>query len=469
MRKRIVLCLNPPGDKRYLRDNYCSHASKAHYYWHPYDLLVQAGVLGERHEVLGLDANVKGYSFEKTHRLLAERRFDAVLVLSGAVSWREDFRFVEELARGRPGLFVCLTGDLGIARSTELLEEYAWMDSVLLDFTVDSLSRHLAGEVSPGEELLDYAYRHDGRILDSGKDKKMRTIRLPVPRYDLFPTRDYTHPCARRYPFASVMTDFGCPYTCTFCITGQLGYKLRDLDNVMQELHWLKRRGFRELYVKDSTFGVHKKHHNELLDRMIAERLDFSWFTLSRANVLSEPLIEKMARAGCHTVQIGVESVDEEILKNVRKGIRVSQVVEIFRLLRKHGIRTLAHFTLGFPGETEESALRTIEFAKLLDSDFASFNIATPRLGTPYREQAIAEGWTDPEMDVLDNSLAFPQINMPQLSAEELWRLRSRAVRQFHLRPRYLWRTLRNTGSSRELLSHLRQGVYLFSGLLRGG
>ncbi|MBE7558365.1 radical SAM protein [bacterium] len=469
MAKRIVLCLNPPGDKRYLRDNYCSHASKAHYYWHPYDLLVQAGVLGQKHEVLGLDANVRGYSFQKTHQILANQPFDAILFLTGAVSWKEDFRFVHELVVRRPGLFVCTTGDIGIARSTQLLEQYPWIDSVLMDFTVDSLSRHLAGEIEPGEELLDYAYRHDGAIVDTGKDKKMRRIELPFPRYDLFPSRHYTHPCARRYPFASIMTDFGCPYTCTFCITGQLGYKLRDLDNVLSEMHWLWDQGYRELYVKDSTFGVHKKHHNELLDRMMAEGLAFSWFTLSRANVLNEALIEKMARAGCHTVQIGVESVDEEILKNVRKGIKVSQVMEVFQLCRKHGIRTLAHFTIGFPGETEESALRTIEFAKVLDSDFASFNIATPRLGTPYRDQAIAEGWTDPGLDVLDNSLQFPQINMPQLSAADLWRLRSRAVREFHLRPHYLWRTLKNAASSRELLSHLRQGYYLFAGLLRGG
>ena len=469
MEKRPILCLNPPGDKRYLRDNYCSHASKAHYYWHPYDLLVQAAVLGERHEVDGLDANVHGYSPERTYKILKDRKFDAILFLTGSVSWHEDFPFIQRLKAERPGLFVCATGDIGIARSSQMLEQYPWIDSVLMDFTVDSLSRHLSGEYEPGEEMLDYAYRHDGALLDTGKDKKMRRIRLPFPRYDLFPSRDYTHPCARQTPFASIMTDFGCPYTCTFCITGQLGYKLRELDNVIDEMRWLHGQGYRELYVKDSTFGVHKKHHTELLERMIEEKFNFGWFTLSRANVLNEDLIARMARAGCHTIQIGVESVDEEILRNVKKGIKVTQVVEVFRLCRQHGIRTLAHFTIGFPGETETSALRTIEFAKVLDSDFASFNIATPRLGTPYRDQAIAEGWTDPDVDVLDNSLAFPQISMPDLSARDLWRLRSRAVREFHLRPRYLWRTLKNTSSPHELVSHLRQGVWLFSGLLRGG
>jgi tRNA A37 methylthiotransferase MiaB len=472
MTSKRVLCLNPPGRERYLRDNYCSHASKAHYYWHPYDLLVASAILGQHHEALGLDANVKQYSPKKTHTILAGMHYDTLLFLTGAVSWLEDFAFVRELKERNPDLFVCATGDLVISQGRQLLEQHPWIDSILLDFTSDSLSRHLQGlqTYTPGEAMADYVYRHDGDIVDGGKSKKMREFELPLPRYDLFPSRDYTHPLARRRPFASIMTDFGCPYTCTFCITGTMGYKVRTVDNVMEELRWLKSQGIRELYVKDSTFGVHKKHHNALLDGMIEENMDFGWFGLSRANVLDEELLAKMSRAGCHTIQIGVESVDETILENIQKGVSTQQVIDVFKLCRQYRIRTLAHYAIGFPGETEDSALRTIEFAKQLDSDFASFNVATPRPGTAYREQAIAEGWTDAQLEVLDNSLAFPQIDMPQLSAVQLQKLRSRAIREFHLRPRYLWRTLRDGCSSpRRLLAHIREGLYLFSGMLRGG
>jgi radical SAM superfamily enzyme YgiQ (UPF0313 family) len=122
---------------------------------------------------------------------------------------------------------------------------------------------------------------------------------------------------------------------------------------------------------------------------------------------------------------------------------------------------------LGLPGDTEEKIERTVDFALELDTEFASFNVAMPRMGTPFRTEAINEGLITNETTVLDNSRAMPVYDLPGLSREKLWRLRNRAIRRFHLRPSYLWRRLTGVRSLHELLVLFREGFALLASTLR--
>jgi radical SAM superfamily enzyme YgiQ (UPF0313 family) len=225
--------------------------------------------------------------------------------------------------------------------------------------------------------------------------------------------------------------------------------------------------GITEAWVKDLTFGSNRKHAVEFCNAMIARNLNYSWVCLSRVNVVDEELLQLMKSAGCHTIQFGVESGDEQILEQYAKGIRKEQVVKIFTFCRKIGIRTLAHFMLGLPGETEQSALKTIEFAKQIQPDFASFNIAVPRMGTKFRQEAIEMGWTSEDADVLDNTAAFPVLETPTMPKEKLWQLRNYAIRSFHLRPGYLWHRLVSVQTPYELSTLFREGLSLVASTLR--
>jgi len=459
--KKKILLLNPPGDQPYLRDYYCSHASKAHYYWHPFDLLVQSGILGLEHEVQALDAMVPRRSKAEARRQLLQLNFDVVLVLSGAVSLVEDFEFIQSV----PGLTektLIATGDTFLYHSPQLMEKYPFIDAVLLDFTSRSLLPWLRGE-APGAPLPNLIYRQGDRLIDGGRQIENPEFQLPLPHYEIFPWKKYRIPHGRSFPFGSVITDFGCPFNCNFCVSADLPYKRRDIGNVMRELHYLRSLGIRELWIKDVTFGGHKRHHRQLCEAMIEENLDFGWVCLSRVDVMNEGMLDLMARAGCHTIQFGVESPTKEILEYIHKQISGEQVKEIFQICRRMGIRTLAHYVLGFPGETRQTAEATIRYAIELDSDFASFNVATPKVGTAFREEAIARGWIEESLDTaLDNSLARPVMDVGTISPEEVWRMRNRAIARFHLRPRYIWRTLRNSRSLKEVLNHAKEATSLF-------
>ena len=163
-----ILLLNPPGDQPYLRDYYCSHASKARYYWHPFDLLAQSGIVGLEHDVQALDAAVLRLSKAEARAHLLERSFDVVLVLSGAVSLAEDFEFLQSV----PGLTektLIATGDSFLYHGPQLMEKYPFLDALLLDFTSRSLLPWLRGEAA-GAPLPNLVYRgDDGALVDGGR------------------------------------------------------------------------------------------------------------------------------------------------------------------------------------------------------------------------------------------------------------------------------------------------------------
>ncbi|MFH1741405.1 MAG: radical SAM protein [bacterium] len=461
-----ILLLNPPGDQPYLRDYYCSHTAKAHYFWHPYDLVVQSGILSRHHEVLGLDANVLGLSFETARRRVFDLKPEGILLLTGAASWRNDFAFMDSLDLPR-SVPVVASGDLMLSRGAEYIHRIPWLTAALNDFTSDSPStyfdswdRSINGVKNGQVPLPHIQYQTRNGVVD-GPEPRNKDFSFPLPRMDIFPMNRYRIPHGKQRRFWSTLTDFGCPFHCSFCVSGTLPYKTRDIDNIMQELRYVRDLGYRELWVKDVTFGVNRKHTQAFLQDLEKESLGFSWVALSRVDVVNEELLQLMARTGCHTIQLGVESADEKILDSIDKQIRPERVKEIFQLCRKLKIRTLAHFIIGLPGETEESAQQTIEFSKELDPDFASFNIATPKVGTPLRSEAIERGWTDPEVDTLDNSTAFPAMEIGSLSSQRVWELRNQAIREFHLRPHYLIRKAMGVRTPWELYRSIQNAFVL--------
>jgi radical SAM superfamily enzyme YgiQ (UPF0313 family) len=453
-----VLLLNPPGDKLYIRESYCSHVSKASYLYHPLDLVVQSGILAQEHRVFAWDAIAEESSFEETFKKIAEIQPQAILALGGAASWSNDREFFEQLRRRQRDFLLIGSGDIFFDEGAKLLSESGLFDGFLLDFTSPVLLEFLRGE-SPSANFL---YRTDGQIKLTPVTLPSVPFAYPLPLHELFPQKKYSLPFNRHHPYITVISDYGCPYHCSFCFIGELGHLPRRVENTLEELRYLKQKGYRELRFRDSTFGAHLPSTLELLEAMIKEKFNFSWSCLSRSNVLEkEGLLELMKRAGCHTIQLGVESGDDEILRRYIKGITKEQVVQVVAKCKRLRIRVLAHFILGLPGEDEQALMRTVDLALKLDPDYASFNIATPRLGTKMRQEALSLGWARPQDLETDSSVAFPVINTPQLSAQRLWELRNYAIRTFYRRPSYIIKKLLHIRSWREFWVLIKEGTAL--------
>ena len=230
---------------------------------------------------------------------------------------------------------------------------------------------------------------------------------------------------------------------------------------------YLKSLGIKELWFKDLTFGANKERTQRLLNRMLDEQLRFTWVCLSRVNVLDEELLTLMKLAGCHTIQLGIETADEKLLGQYSKPFTREQVEHTVAMCKKVGIRILAHFILGLPGDTEENINATIRLALELKPEFASFNVAMPRMGTQFRQKALHDGLVSSDVTTLDNSISFPVYETPQLSREKLWQLRNKAIRTFHLRPGFIIRRLLGVKSLYELKTLFIEGIALLTTTLK--
>jgi radical SAM superfamily enzyme YgiQ (UPF0313 family) len=461
-----LLLLNPPGARTYIRDYFCSKTTKSNYLFHPVDLLVLSGTAHAAAADAGGALEVLDCMAERLGPRAARARIDrfapdVVVSLVGSVSWNEDRRFLADQARR--GRRVIAIGDVLHEKSEARLEEEPWIEAALHVFANADLRHYLAGELDAVEDMtVRGADGSPARLLTVERARRRGTFRVPRPRHELFPTRGYRFSFARRAPFATVLTDYGCPYPCTFCVIGTLGFQVRPVADVLEEIDHLRARGVRELFFVDQTFGVRRQRALELC-RELEARGDLSWTAFTRPDTGDEAMLRAMHAAGCHTVILGVESADDALLRAYRKGTRTSLVVEAVARARRAGLRTVGTFVIGLPEETEGSLRATLELAVRMDLDFMSLNMAVPRFGTAFRARALELGLADEDDLVMDQGGADAFLPTRTLDRATMLALKKRMVRRFYLRPGYLWRRLVSVRTPRELASQVREGWTLLA------
>jgi radical SAM superfamily enzyme YgiQ (UPF0313 family) len=448
-----VLLLNPPGRRVYIRDYLCSKTTKSNYLFHPIDLVVLSGTVASAHESRVLDCMAEALSPAEAESRIDAFAPDAVVSLVGAVSWPEDREFLaRQHARGRR---VAAIGDVLHEHSEKRLSEEPWLELALHDFSNADVLAWLAHDEARIEEST--VRRQDGAIERVRRGTRKGAFRVPTPRHELFPRGGYRFSFARKDPFATVLTDYGCPYPCTFCVIGTLGFKTRPVEDALAEIDHVRALGIREIFFLDQTFGVVKKRGLDLC-RGLAERGDLSWTAFTRPDTADDELLAAMKSAGCHTVILGVESADDARLGAYKKGYSVDEVRAGFRRVKRHGLRTVGTFIVGLPEEDAASLRRTLELAVELDLDFLSLNMAVPRFGTPFRRQAIELGLCAEDDLVMDQGGADAFLPTRHLGREEMLTLKKEMVRRFYLRPRYLLRRLSSVANPGELARQAREG-----------
>lgn len=455
--KRILL-VNPPGKRFYMRDYYCSKISKAAYYSHPVDFLFLSGILSQEHDVSVLDCIAERISSEQAAVQVSEHQPDVLFFLTGAVSMDEDMPFLKNIKEKQDVLMIGL-GDVFLDYSKLLLEKYSFIDAVLLDFTTGDILQFLK---NPRACYDNVVCRDGDKIIEGARRYSNGVFSVPFPRHELFKHEKYIFPFSREKIFATVLTDLGCPFSCTYCPANQFGYKVRPVQEVIEEIKRLKKLGIREIFFKDQTFTAQKSRVENLCEAILSENINPSWTCFARTDTIDEKLLSLMKKTGCHTVIIGVETVNQEISLNLKRRINQEDVLEKIRLCKKLEIETVGTFVIGLPNDTKESIQKTILFAKQLPFDYASFNIFTPAHGTKAREELIREKKIDDQPLFMDSGVSCPSTSFGNLSADDVWELRKKAILQFYLRPRYLFNQIRRCHSFLDIFRLVKQAFGLF-------
>ncbi len=161
-----------------------------------------------------------------------------------------------------------------------------------------------------------------------------------------------------------MQASLGCPHNCAFCNftkDRRLTY-VKPLEDLISEMKMVARRGVRYVWFVDDNFRLGKGDIDCVCRRLIDEQIDLKWMTFIRASTLKTADLGLLKRAGCIEVQLGIESADIQILKNMNKKATPELYEEMIPKLLAAGINCSCYFIIGFPGETEDTVRRTREF-----------------------------------------------------------------------------------------------------------
>ncbi len=212
---------------------------------------------------------------------------------------------------------------------------------------------------------------------------------LPIPDLRLVRGMDLNRRVLR-VSVAPVAASRGCPHDCSFCsVTGMFGhtFRFRSVDHVMEELT-VHHRHKRNVFFYDDNLAAKPRWFEELLGRMAEHLPSFGWSAQVRVEVArDEALLALMRRSGCHTVFVGIESMNPESLEAMNKHQTAEEICEAVTRFRRHRISVHGMFVLGMDTDTPESIRATVRWAKKAGVSSAQFLILTPFPGTRvYRE-----------------------------------------------------------------------------------
>jgi radical SAM superfamily enzyme YgiQ (UPF0313 family) len=457
-----IVLFNPPGKKIYIRDYYCSKVSKAYYLPQPVDLLMQSAYFSAaNYQLTVIDAIAEKKDIESVIQELIQIEPILIIGLMGSVSLNEDINSYERIKSALPSTKIICSGDALLDALPEKLKKYNWLTAILTNFYLDGPLQWLEGKTANG---LAYFDQNDQFIHLENRPKEK--LDLPTPQQALF-KGNYRMPFTNAEPVATVLTNYACPYPCTFCIMSTLPFMSRTAASIIAELTYLKESGYRFIYFSDQTFFQSKSTTKEVLKWMIETQYEINWMCFSRVDVLDKSELELMKKAGCKLIMFGVEWAEDDKLTHYKKHYTVDQIKATFALSKSLGIQRLGTFLIGVPGQTRESILNTVAFAKEIKADYASFNVAVPRSNTSFRDEALDAGLIDESQEIMDQSGDEVIMGSGAISREELQRLKSKAYRSFYIRPGYLFKRIMAIRNWTELKYHTIEGYHVLKGILK--
>ena len=198
---------------------------------------------------------------------------------------------------------------------------------------------------------------------------------VPFPKYSKFSLEKYDK-------LIPIVTSRGCPYNCTFCtvkLTMGKTFRYRSPENVLKELNYWYKKGYRRFHVLDDNFTLLPDRVSKVCEMIIKKGyrgIDLGLPNGVRADKLNEDVLKKMKRAGFTLFGIGVESGNEQILKNVNKGESLESIERAIEMSTRLGFDVELFFTVGNQGETKETVRESFSLAlKYPVSDAKFYNV----------------------------------------------------------------------------------------------
>ncbi|MDK2820352.1 MAG: anaerobic magnesium-protoporphyrin monomethyl ester cyclase [Clostridia bacterium] len=402
--------------------------------WFPQGLAYIASVCRNAgHEVIIYNQDV--YHWPESHllNLLNREKFDvvAVSVVGGYYQYRKLLKISEAINNAKYRPFYMIGGH-GPAPEPEYFLKKTKADVVVIgegEITVLEILEAIKGERELSS-IEGIAYLENGKCIQTPRRKLISDIdKIPFPAYDLFPMDHYT---LLRMPHIEnsercmpVLSGRGCTFKCNFCYRMDPGFRARSAENIIEEIELLK-KDYNVSYIvfSDELLMSSVERTIELCDKFMKAKLNVKWSCNGRLNYAKPEVLKLMKEAGCVFINYGIESMDQQILNVMNKGLTVKQIYDGIENTLKVGISPGCNIIFGNIGETEEALKLGVDFLLNYDdhSQMRTIRPVTPYPGSPLYYYAIEKGLLKDCEDFYENkhlNSDLLSVNFTNLSDED--------------------------------------------------
>ncbi len=398
------------------------------------------------------------------------REFDLAVLHTSAPSFASDVKTVEAMKAANPDLKAGLigakvavdpSGSLGASRAVDFVAGNEF------DFTIK--------EVAEGREfrsITGLSWRNaEGSIIRNAPRAVLENMDAlpfvtPVYKRDLEIEKYFIG--YLKHPYVSLYTGRGCKSHCTFCLwpqtVGGHRYRTRSVGHVVEEIAWAQKAlpQVKEFFFDDDTF-TDDLPRAEAIARELG-KLGITWSCNAKANVPRETL-KVMRDNGLRLLLVGYETGNQQILFNIKKGMRVEFARRFTRDCHDLGITIHGTFIMGLPGETRETIEETIRFATDINPHTIQVSLAAPYPGTYLYQQALDNGWLDDaNADLVDaHGVQIAPLHYPHLTHTEIFDSVETFYRRFYFRSDKIASIVSEMVKSPQMMKRrLREGIEFF-------
>ncbi|MDH5541798.1 MAG: B12-binding domain-containing radical SAM protein [Nitrospinota bacterium] len=463
-----IFVLNPPYANDFCRSD--RWASKM--IWdtnrHPDYLLTAVAVLENAgHKVGFLDGAALNLSEDKVTQIIRDFWPDIAVIHSTTPSIYNDIYYAK-IAKKMGVPLTVMVGPHVTANPDETLTFGKEKVDIVVRGEYDEVLNNIAS-TSDLKLVNGISYQIKGEIFHNPPARPPDVTALPYPAWHKIKPEWYKDP-DKSYPFLTQITGRGCVAKCTFCrdihVMSPGAVRLRDPKQVVDEVVFNQKLfpQVKEIMFETESFTANANHVEGICREILKRNLKFTWSCSTRVD-MDLRLMGIMRAAGCRALFTGYEFGMQSALDAVKKGTTLEQARLFTQKAKKLGFSVIGYFMIGAPGETEESAYTTIEFAKSLLIDRIYLNSIAVYPGTEMYKWAKEEGHLFPKewtgwLD--ENFEAKSTLHYPQVSKTEMDAILEKGRKDIHLNPKQIFniaKEMKSISDVKKTLSNLKSLV----------
>ncbi len=396
--------------------------------------------------------------------------FDLAVLHTSTPSFASDVKTIEALKAVNPNLKAGLIGAKVAVDAQGSLESAPAVDFVArneFDFTIKDVAQDIEWS-----KIAGLSWRNGSGVITHNEERaileNMDALPFVTPVYKRDLTIENYFIGYLKHPYVSIYTGRGCKSRCTFCLwpqtVGGHRYRTRSVGHVIEEIAWAQKAfpQVKEFFFDDDTFTDDLPRAAAIAKEL--GKLGVTWSCNAKANVPYETL-KAMKDGGLRLLLVGYESGNQQILYNIKKGMRVEVAERFTADCHKLGIAIHGTFIVGLPGETTETLAQTARWAAKINPHTIQVSLAAPYPGTFLFDQAVKNGWLDAENAELvdDHGIQIAPLTYPHLSHGEIFAAVEKFYRSFYFRPGKIGAIVAEMVRSPEMMKRrLREGVEFF-------